>query len=199
LNEEEQDKDLEVQEGDYGTQEAEIMSIEELEELSKSKHLEVLGLLVKNPSANTEVIFNNLIKYTKFKLQIASKRDLPHSIIDTLSVDRDESIRRIIAGKLNINKEILLRLSRDPARGVRRIIYNNPNTPLDIVLELSKEFYDYRMRLYNTGSQRIDKYKLGLEAFEIIDDIGLTLDNRNDIFSESAKKEICKGLCCCME
>lgn len=145
--------------------------IEELEELSKSKHLEILTILARNPSANTEVIFNNLLKYTKFKFNIASRRDLPHSIVDTLSVDRDELIRKVIAKKLNINKEVFLRLSRDPAQGVRRIVYNNPSTPIDIVLELSKEFYDYRMKSHNTGSQRIDEYKLGLEAFEIIDNL----------------------------
>lgn len=144
--------------------------VEKLEELSNSKHLEVLEALSKNPMANTEVIFNNLIKYVKIKKQVAFRDDLPESILDALSKDKDIDVRRIIAKKRNIGREVALHLSKDWDEMVRVNIYDNPSTPIDIVLYLSKEFYS-SSRLAWTGSRRVAEYNLGNEAFKIIDDL----------------------------
>ena len=144
--------------------------IEELERISESKHLEVLEVLSKNPKANTEIILKNLIKYVKFKPQIARRGRLPKSILDILSRDKEESIRREIAKKINIGREILLRLSTDSSQMVRAIVYNNPSTPIDIVLGLSEELYHSSINTY-TGNRRVDEHRLNEEAFEVLDNL----------------------------
>tara|TARA_B100001094_G_scaffold333431_1_gene412118 strand:+ start:3959 stop:7108 length:3150 start_codon:yes stop_codon:yes gene_type:complete len=144
--------------------------IKRLEELSESDNFQILEALSKNPSAYTEGILNRLIKFEKFREQIAKTRNsrLPPSISEKLSYSKSSKVRWLIAMRSDVPRQVLVGMAADTDKLVRKAVFSNKNTPITTVFKLSKEFGTSGT---SRGSVRAIEYQRDVEAFEVIESI----------------------------
>ena len=108
-------------------------------------------------SKSSETSTNELENKSKnTRENIASDKNTPVNVLEKLSTDKDEWVRRCVALNTSTPTSVLERLSADEDDDVRRGVAENENTPAEVLAKLSTDSFTVRCGVASNVNTPVD-------------------------------------------